>query len=83
MDWKVYHDFIRTAPCKQDYGTVDSAGVFQWQPDALDMEEDYNRDYKTWDRHLTAEIKQCNDYVNNGEYIFLAIYGQVEPSLLG
>ena len=80
-DHKLYANFIPTAPCKQDCGTVNAAGVFQWQPNTLDTEEDHNRDYKTWDKYLTAGIKQCNNYVNNSEYIFLAIYGQMELSL--
>ena len=68
-------------PRKRNHGTVDAHGVFQWRANALDTEEDYNRDYKIWDRSLTAGIKQWGDYVNNGKYIFLTIQGQVEPSL--
>ena len=36
---------------------------------------------KIWDRRVTLGIRQWDNYVNNGEYIFLAIQGQVEPSL--
>ena len=66
MEKKIQADFIPIAPCKRDYGTIDAAGVFQWRPDTFDTEEDYNRDYKIWDRNLTTGTK----YVNNGEYIF-------------
>ena len=48
---------------------------------ALDTEEAFNRDLKIVDRNLTAGIKQWKEYVNNGEYLSLAIQGQVEPSL--
>ena len=37
---------------------------------------------KIWDRRVTLGIRQWDNYVNNGESIFLAIQGQVEPSLL-
>ena len=36
---------------------------------------------KVWDRSVTSGIKNWDNYENNGEYIFLAIQGQVEPSL--
>ena len=36
---------------------------------------------KIWDRSVTSGISQWNNYVNNGKSIFLAIQGQVEPSL--
>ena len=75
--------FMPIEPRKQNYGTVDALGVFHWRANALDTEEDYNRDYKIWDRSLTAGIKQWGDYVNNGKYIFLTIQDQVEPSLWG
>ena len=81
MERKNEVDFMSTTVHKRDYGTVDAADVFHWRPDALDMEEEYNRDYKIWDRNVSAGIKQWRDYVNNGKYIFLTIQGQVEPSL--
>ena len=81
MEGKNEADFMPTAVRKRNYGTVDVAGVFHWRPDALDTEEEYNKDYKIWDRNLTTGIKQWRDYVNNGEYIFLAIQGQMERSL--
>ena len=70
-----------TAVGKRNYGTVDTVGVFHWQSDTLDTEEKYNKGYKIWDKNISAGIKQCRDYVNNGEYIFLPIQSQVEPSL--
>ena len=72
---------MMTKPCRQDYGTVNALDAFYWQVSALDTEEDYNRDVKIWDRNLKAGIKQWKEYVNHGEYLFLAIQGQVEPSL--
>ena len=42
---------------KRDYGIVDVAGVFHWRPNALDTEEEYNRDYKIWDRNVSEGIK--------------------------
>ena len=81
MTQKTEANFMTTKPRKQDYGTVDALSVFHWRAPTLDTEEDYNRDLKIWDKNLTAGIKQWKEYVNNGEYLFLAIQGQVEPSL--
>ena len=81
MTQKTQADLMTTEPRKQDYGTVDALDAFHWRAPALDTEEDYNRDVKIWDKNLTAGIKQWKEYVNNGEYLFLAIQGQVEPSL--
>ena len=81
MERKLKADFIPIGPRKRDYRTIDVAGDFHWRADALDTEEDYLRDCKIWDRNLTAGSKQLRDYVNNGEYLFLAIQSQVEPSL--
>ena len=36
---------------------------------------------KIWDSSVKLGISQWNNCVNNGESIFLAIQGQVEPSL--
>ena len=47
----------------------------------IDEEDQYNRYMKIWDRSVTLGISQWNNYVNNGESIFLAIQGQVEPSI--
>ena len=81
MTRKNENEFRPIAPRKRNYVMVDAHGVFVWRANALDTEEDYNRDYKLWERSLAAGIKQYVDYVNHGEYIFLAIRGQVEPSL--
>ena len=59
MERKIEAVFMPTAPRKQDYGTVDDNGIFHWRPNTLDIEEDYNRDYKTWDKNLTAGMKQA------------------------
>ena len=77
MTRKTEADFMTTKSRKRDYGTVDALGVFHWRAPALDTEEDYNRDLKIWDRNLTAGIKQWKEYINNGEYLFLSIQGQV------
>ena len=58
MERKNKADFMQTAVHKRDYGTVDAASVFHWRPDTLDMEEEYNRSYKIWDRNVSAGIKQ-------------------------
>ena len=81
MERKLHVDFIPIAPRKRDYGTDDAACVFHWRADALYTKEDYNRDCKIWDRNFTAGRKKWRDYVNNGEYLFLVIQSQVEPSL--
>ena len=81
MERKDEDDFMPTIVRKRDYGTVNAASVFEWHANALDTEDEYNRDYKIWDRNVTAGIKQWKDYINNGEYIFLALQGQVKPSL--
>ena len=57
------------------------AGVFVWNGNVIDEEDQYNRDMKIWDRSVTLGISQWKNYVNNGESTFLAIQGQVEPSL--
>ena len=82
MNWKTQSDFMTIEPRKRDYGAVDAVtDAFIWHVPALDSEEDYIRDCKIWDKNLAAGIKQWKEYVNNGEYLFLTIQGQVEPSL--
>ena len=81
MERKLEAQFMPTAPRRRNYGTVDAGGDFHWRPDALDTEEHYERDCKIWDRNYQTGSKQWRDYVNNGKYLFLAIQGQVEPSL--
>ena len=80
MTRKTQANFVTTKLRKQDYGTVDALDAFHWRAPALDSEEDYIRDCKIWDTNLAAGIKRWNEYVNNGEYIFLTIQVQVEPS---
>ena len=82
MEHKTQANFMTTKPRKQDYGVVDAVtDAFIWHAPALDSEEDYIGDCKIWDKNLAAGIKRWNEYVNNGEYIFLTLQGQVEPSL--
>ena len=83
MNRKTQADFRTTEPRKRDYGAVDAiTDAFIWHAPALDSEEDYIRDYIICDTNFTAGIKQWKEYVNNSEYLFLTIQGQVEPSLL-
>ena len=81
MERKDIGDLVSTTVHRGDYGIVDAASMFHWRTDALDTKYEYDRDYKIWGRNVTAGIKQWKHYVNNGECIFLAIQGQVEPSL--
>ena len=46
MTRKIENEFRPIAPRKRNYGTVDAHGVFVWCANALDTEEDYDRDYK-------------------------------------
>ena len=71
MERKLKVEFIPTAPCKRDYGTVDVVGVSHWRPDTIDTEEDYKQDFKIWDRDFQAGSKQWRDYVNHGKYLSL------------
>ena len=54
---KVQDDFMVATVHRRTYGTV-IAGVFTWNGDALDREDEYNRDMKIWERNETAGIKQ-------------------------
>ena len=54
------------------YGTL-VVGFFVWNSNVIDKEDRYNRDMKIWDRSVTSGISQWKNYVNNGEFIFLAI----------
>ena len=81
MTRKTQAEFMPIAPRRRDYGADDALGVFQWRANTLNTEEEYDRDCAIWERSLGAGIKQAKDYVNHGEYIFLTIQGQVEPSL--
>ena len=77
---KTQDDFMPADVGRSVYGAI-TAGVFVWNGNALDTEDQYNRDIKIWDRSVTSGISQWNNYMNNQESIFLAIQGQVEPSL--
>ena len=61
MTRKNEDEFMPTAPRKRNYVTVDAHGVFVWRANALDTEEDYERDYKILERSLAAGIKQWKD----------------------
>ena len=55
--------------------------VFVWNGNALDTEDQYNRDMQVWNRSVSAAINQWNSYEDNGEALMLAIKGQIETSL--
>ena len=57
------------------------ADVFTWNRNAIDRADEYNSSMKIWERSTTAGIRQWDNYMNDDEYIFLAIQIQVEPSL--
>ena len=77
---KTRDDFTSTDVGRGAYGAI-VAGVFVWNGNVIDEEDQRNRDMKIWDRSVTSGISQWNNSVNNGESIFLAIQGKVEPSL--
>ena len=80
MHRKTQDDFIPADISRSSYGAM-AAGDFVWNGNALDTEDKYNRAIKVWDRCVTSGIKNSENCENNGEYIFLAIQGQVEPAL--
>ena len=57
---------------RSTYGAI-VAGVFVWNGNALDTEDEYIRDMKIWEKNVTAGINQWNKYKDNGESIYLAI----------
>ena len=77
MQRKIQPDFMPANVGRSAYGAM-AAGVFVWNGNALDTEDQYNRDMKVWDRSVTSGINQWNNHKNNGEYIFFAIQGQAE-----
>ena len=77
---KTRDDFMPADVGRGAYGTI-FADVSVWNGNMIDEEDQYNRDREIWDRSVTSGISQWNNYVNNGESIFLAIQEQVEPSL--
>ena len=72
MERKIQDDFMPAIVNRRTYGAI-ITGVFAWNGDALDTEDEYNRDMKIWERNARAGIKQWKDYKNDGEYLFLAI----------
>ena len=66
---------------KSSYGNPGANGEFIWNAPAVDTEEDNINDTTVWKTGQVSGMKQYQDYVNNGEYIILAIEGQVEPAL--
>ena len=68
---------------RSSYGAMNAANppVFVWNGNALDTEDQYNKDMQVWNRSVSAAINQWNSYENNGEALMLAIKGQIETSL--
>ena len=76
-------DFIPARVRKTNYGVagVIPGDAFIWNAPAIDIEEDNINNVTVWKTGQVSGMKQYQDYMNNGEYIMLAIQGQVEPSL--
>ena len=81
MRRKTRDDFMPADVGRTTFSTVNQAGVFVWNGNAIETEDNYNRAMRVWDRCVTSGIKNCENYENNGESILLAIQGQVEPAL--
>ena len=39
------------------------AGIFVWNGNVIDEQDQYNRDMKIWNRSVTSGISQWNNYV--------------------
>ena len=76
---KTQYDFIPVTVGRSAYGII-TACVCTLNGYVIDTEDKYNRDIKIWERSATAGFRQQDNYVNHGEYLYLAIQGQVEPS---
>ena len=57
MERKIQDDFILAIVNRRAYGTVITS-VFTWNGNALDTEDEYNRDVKIWEISATVGIKQ-------------------------
>ena len=80
MTRKQQAEFMPARVRKNAYGTSPN-GVFIWNAPAMESEEDYDHDITVWKTGQAAGLKQFDTYVNNGEYIMLAIQGQIESSV--
>ena len=80
---KTQANFIPARVRKTNYGIAGAnpGDAFIWNAPAIDIEEDYVNDVTVWKTGQVFIMKQYQDYVNNGEFIMLAIQGQVEQSL--
>ena len=81
MERKNQDNFMPADVGRSTYSTMNAAGVFVWNGNVLDIEGRYTRDMKVWDKSVSAGINQWNKYVNDGEFLCLAIKGQIKPSL--
>ena len=80
---KTQTDFIPARVRKTNYGVAGAnpRDAFVWNAPAINIEENYINDVTVWKTGQVSGMKQYQDYVNNSEFIMLAIQGQVEPSL--
>ena len=53
MEKKDQDIFMPATVNRRTYGTV-IAGVFTWNGDVLDTEDEYNRNMKIWERNTTV-----------------------------
>ena len=83
MERKVQADFIPVNIRKSNYGKpgANAGDAFVWNAPVGDTEDDFNTAVIIWKADREAGMKQFREYINNGEYIMLAIQGQVESSL--
>ena len=66
MQRKTQRDFMPADVGRSPYVTVTQAGVFVWNGNALDTEDEYTRAMKVWDRCVISGIKNWENYENNG-----------------
>ena len=83
MERKVQGDYIPARVLRSNYGGpgVNPGDPFVWNAPADETEDEYNTDFIVWRADREAGMKRFRTYQNNGEFIMLAIEGQVESSL--
>ena len=74
---KLEDEFLPNRIRKDTYGTFVN-GVFVWNAPAMNTEEDYAHDLMMLKTAQQAGQKNYDDYKNDGEFLYLAIQGQVE-----
>ena len=83
MERKEQADFTPARVLRGNYGVpgANAGDAFVWNAPADETEERYDTDFVVWKADREAGMKRFRDYENNGEYIMLAIEGQIESSL--